>query len=167
MNLVNLYIHERPPLGAKGFDSGTSGKECWGNSSGSGDGYAKSCIHSGTIADIDVNTNWYNYALASAGTITGASNTTIIVQNICPKGWTLPNKVQVLSNKNVNIFSPVYGGYYYNAEITDEFTRGRSWSSEAYSNVSRHTMTYGDGILYIGNDLTRSGGQFICYVQSS
>ena len=84
----------------------TSGKECWGSYSsasdtGWGPAYENSCIHSGTIISSgDLPTNWYNYTLATAGTIidkntassSPATNTTKTTESICPKGWTLSSR---------------------------------------------------------------------------
>ncbi|MBQ3441248.1 hypothetical protein IJG27_02980, partial [Candidatus Saccharibacteria bacterium] len=124
---------------------GTSGKECYGGwssttSTGWGPAYENSCIHSGTIKALgDLPTNWYNYALASAGTIIDenttssnpAANTTAATESICPKGWTLPNKTQISSigsssgsTTYISIFSPVPGGSYYNSNLNDENISG-------------------------------------------
>ena len=37
---------------------------------------------------------YYNYTAASAGTISGSSNTNNSTYSICPKGWTIPSKTQ-------------------------------------------------------------------------
>ena len=135
---------------------GTSGKECYGtynstSQKGWGPGYGNSCIHSGTIAvSGDLPTNWYNYALASAGTIieknttssNPATNTVKATESVCPKGWTLPSKSQIDSQRNLASFSPVLGGYYSISALRNEATHGYWWGSEAYSGASRYFLTY-------------------------
>ncbi|MBQ3292805.1 hypothetical protein IJG93_00645, partial [Candidatus Saccharibacteria bacterium] len=83
-------------------------------------------------------TSWYNYTLASAGTITGTNNTTTATQSICPKGWALPAKTQIdslsggsSSTTYVGSFSPVLGGKYHKGKLSSESKRGFWWGSTA------------------------------------
>ena len=152
------------------YDSGTG--------TGTSGGYINACIHSGTIANIDTNTVWYNYVTASAGTITGTNNTATATQSICPKGWMLPNGTQTRSigpngpsNPSptyVSMFSPVLGGYYGNSTLNNESTRGAYWGSEALStdNRAHQDLVYIDGGLYTGGYI-RSIGLYIRCVSSS
>ncbi|MBQ3440919.1 hypothetical protein IJG27_01235 [Candidatus Saccharibacteria bacterium] len=149
---------------------GTNGKECYGTWNGTsqkgwGPGYGNNCIHSGTIAiSGDLPTNWYNYTLASAGTIVDknttsgnpATNTTKATESICPKGWTLPAKAQIDSQRDVANFSPVLGGYYNDGTLEAEATRGIWWGSEAYNGAKRYILGY-NGSLYTTNYSRRSG----------
>ena len=160
-------------------DYGTSGKQCYGtydsgSGTGSGSGYTTPCIHSGTIANIDTNTVWYNYAIASAGTITGTNNTTTATQSICPKGWTLPSRVQIdsltdgsSSSKYITSFSPVLGGYYYNGALYSESTYGYWWGSTTYNGTERYFLRYGGSSLYTGNGSSRRNGFYVRCIQAS
>ncbi|MBQ3293141.1 hypothetical protein IJG93_02470, partial [Candidatus Saccharibacteria bacterium] len=133
---------------------------------GSGSGYTTPCIHSGTIANIDTNTVWYNYALASAGTITGTNNTTTANQSICPKGWTLPSQTQIDSQRDINSFSPVLGGYYSDGKLYHESTHGYWWGSTTYSGARRYRLGYDGSSLYTDYDY-RYPGYYVRCVQAS
>ena len=157
---------------------GTSGKECWGNSNGWGPAYENSCIHSGTIASSgDLPTNWYNYTLATAGTIIDedttssnpATNTNRATESVCPKGWTLPDKAQTRSigpnagsDTYVSSFSPVLGGNYYNGTLQSEATYGNWWGSEAYVGAARYRLYYNGSSLYTGTGYRLSGYYIRC-----
>ena len=155
------------------YNSG-SNNQCWGayNSDtkiayGPGNQYA--CIHSGLIESVGgTATAWYNYALASAGTITDentteqnpVTNTNPATESICPKGWTLPAKTQIDNNRNINIFSPILGGYYANGAPYNDTTRGYWWGSTAYNAASRYYLYYSSDTLSTGS-LRRHAGYFI------
>ena len=140
----------------------TSGQECYGiyNSAietGTGAGYTNSCIHSGSNAYSGGDTVWYNYTIASAGTIMGTNNINNAVETICPKGWTLPAKTQINNQKNVTNFSPVSGGSYNNGILYFEDKFGNWQSSEAANGPSRHYLYYSSN----SNDLyTSNAGRF-------
>ena len=158
---------------------GTSGKECYGgwNSStqtGWGPAYENSCIHSGTIVSSgDLPTNWYNYTLATAGTIIDkntsssnpATNTNTATESICPKGWTLPSKKQIDANRDTASFSPVLGGGYRNGTLYNEGTYGLWWGSTAYSGALRYGLRYNGSSLYTGYDY-RHNGLYVRCVQA-
>jgi uncharacterized protein (TIGR02145 family) len=79
---------------------------------------------------------WYNYAAASAGTITGSTNTTTDTYNICPKGWTIPTEAQFNALKGTGYLSsylPTYGGYYWNGSIVNANGIGQYWSTDTGS----------------------------------
>ena len=146
---------------------GPSGKECWGNSNGWGPAYENTCIHSGTIISSgDLPTNWYNYALASAGTIVDknttssnlATNTDKATESVCPRGWTLPSKTQIDSQTDIASFFPVLGGSYGNGTLDNEATRGSWWGSEAYDGAVRYRLSYDGSSLS-----TRSGRRHVGY----
>ena len=118
----------------------------------------------------DLPTNWYNYTLATAGTIidenttqsTPATNTTKATESICPKGWTLPSKTQIDSQRDVASFSPVLGGYYSNGTLNNEATQGIWWGSEAYVGATRYRLLYNDSSLSTGNSYRHSGRYIRC-----
>ena len=157
---------------------GTSGKECWGtynstSQKGWGPGFQNSCIHSGTIVSSgDLPTNWYNYTLATAGTIIDenttssnpADNMKQATESICPKGWTLPSKTQIDSQRDTSSFSPVLGGNYNNGTLNDENTRSYWWGSTAYNGATRYSLNYNGSSLStsIGGSLRRNGFSVRC-----
>ncbi|MBQ3441102.1 hypothetical protein IJG27_02190 [Candidatus Saccharibacteria bacterium] len=160
---------------------GPSGKECYGtynstSQTGWGPAYENACIHSGTIvASGDLPTNWYNYTLASAGTIIDrnttssnpATNMDPATESICPKGWVLPSYTQIRtigSNTDIYIpsFKPVLGGSYSNGTLGNEATRGNWWSSGVYSGEQRYSLNYDSTRLYTSGSRRRAGFYVRC-----
>ncbi len=150
---------------------GASGQECYGSynsttETGWGPAYINSCIHSDSNEYSGGNTVWYDYTLATAGTIvnkdatdtTGNLNTA--TESVCPKGWTLPSKTQIDNQRNVASFSPVLGGNYGNGTLFNEATRGVWWGSEAYNGATRYNLYYNGSSLYTSYG-GRSGGFYI------
>lgn len=107
--------------------------------------------------------HWYNYAAATAGTITGSSNTTEATQDICPKGWKLPdghntgvagattldqyklanNKWQSYDKTYQTVFNSVAAGNYYGGSLNDSGSLGFWWSSTASNTTDRYRLYYG------------------------
>ena len=151
-----------------------------------GPAYQYACIHSGLIAAQggELATNWYNYVLASAGTIIDenttssnpANNMTKATESVCPKGWTLPDNAQIRSISGstgggsatyVPDYSPVPGGHYYNASLNSPET-GRSWGSETVLSAgARRYLMYYDGAKLHFSSFYRRGGIYIRCVQKS
>ncbi|MBR3319723.1 InlB B-repeat-containing protein [Candidatus Saccharibacteria bacterium] len=133
-------------------------------------GYSNVCYKSGV--DNEGNpTVWYNFAAATAGTITGYQNANQVTQDICPAGWRLPtaNEQMALAyslSSNASPFNPVYGGYYLNGNHAETNTYGRWWSSTPYTEegnngqFSRNGLFYRDGSLDSGY-YSRFGGYYI------
>ena len=157
--------------------NGITGGECYGSN-----GYNNVCSHiaestevpSGkTTEDIGV---WYNYMAATAGTISGSSNTTEATSDICPSNWHLPNyntnkpagSINSLFGSTIlrDVFSPVAGGYYSNGSIV-KADNGYWWSSTAESSTYRHYRYYlhytGSGLdtTSYHSSLNRSNGEYI------
>lgn len=106
--------------------------------------------------------HWYNYAAATAGTITGSSNTTEATQDICPKGWKLPDGHNTgvagattldqykLANNNwqsydetyQTVFNSVAAGYYYDGSLNSSGSDGFWWSSTASRTTGRYSLNY-------------------------
>ena len=120
------------------------------------------CMQSGT----DNNGNptvWYNYAGATAGTITGISNSAEATYDICPKGWHLPTSAEIDGFDGTNSgdatyaasaqFAPVYGGRYYNGGLYVASTYGNWWSATAHDTALRYSLDYLGGKLYSGNGI--------------
>ena len=139
-----------------------------------GPGFQYACVHSGSTEYSGGDTVWYNYILATAGTIIDentdsehpATNTTTATESICPKGWTLPTKIQIDSQRNIASFSPVLGGYYSNGTLYDEDTRGVWWGSTAYNSALRYGLLYNGSSLYTSY-YRRLDGRYVRCVQAS
>ena len=102
---------------------------------------------------------WYNYAAATAGTITGSSNNTDATEDICPAGWHLPaygssaseaGSIRSITSYS-SAFSPVTGGRYYNGSL-GLTGYGRWWSAPA------NTTTYRYYLNWSGSSLSTSSG---------
>lgn len=138
--------------------------------------YDDAKIHVGTIAsgitpidpsstaESNIPTVWYNYVAATAGTITGSSNTYESQYDICPKGWRLPDYGEegVLAasiSGSLDTFSPLGGGYYLNGSHAG--TWGMYWSSAASDNTKRYRLAY-DGVKFDNTTpLERTYGYYI------
>ena len=130
-----------------------------------------SCIHSDSNTGSGGDTVWYNYTLASAGTIVDenttsanpASNIVTATESICPKGWTLPSKTQIDSQRSISNFSPILGGNYANGTLYNENTRGYWWGAESYSDAtSRYSIVYTGSNLSTDHAGRRTGTYIRC-----
>lgn len=136
-------------------DSGANGY-CYGDTNG-GKGFSNPCIHSkDTTSGNDTIGVWYNYVAATAGTITGNSNSTDATESICPKGWQLPSHAdnQALVSaigSSPTVFNPVYGGDYANGALNLGTTRGFWWAATAYNNQRHHYLVYGSNLTASAN----------------
>ena len=90
---------------------------------------------------------WYNYAAASAGTITGSSNSTDATSDICPAGWHLPNhsEMQSIATEATAFNADSSGGMYQGGQ---QIGSGMVmyWSSDAYNANLRRTLDYRTGV---------------------
>ena len=175
-------------LASRGKDV-TDKNQCYGEwnettNTSWGPAYQYPCIHSGSNEYSGGDTVWYNYAIASAGTIydentteqNPANNTSPATESICPKGWTLPSKTQVInvagtsasagSSTYVSIFSPVLGGYYSKGTLNSKDTSGMWWGSTASDGIRRNYLRY-DGTSLISKNNYRLFGRYIRCVQAS
>ena len=120
-----------------------------------------------TANDIGV---WYNYAAASAMTITGSSNENPQTYDICPKGWRLPtNTEQSGITSYASAYSPVAGGRYYDSTLNDTEV-GYWWSSTpgsaTFSTTFRYYLRWGGSSLNTdGNN--RGRGLYVRCIRSS
>jgi len=96
---------------------------------------------------------WYNYAAATAGTITGTSNTTNATYNICPAGWRLPINTELYINSYKADYIPVAGGHYESGSAT-----GYSYW---YSSIANGNLRY--IAFYDGTNINTSGGGYRNY----
>ena len=152
---------------------GTSGQVCntynYDSTTGtaSGDGFAYLCVHTSEQAD----SVWYNYAAATAGTVTstnanGNKNTNEAEYSLCPAGWRLPNKNEFDGIVSfVSVFSPVYGGSYYDG-THNALPYGSWWTSTAFNGADRYLMDFNLGSLSL-NHYRRGVGLYIRCVRNS
>ncbi|MDO4526544.1 MAG: FISUMP domain-containing protein, partial [Candidatus Saccharibacteria bacterium] len=109
---------------------------------------------------------WYNYAAASAGTITGDSNNTDATKDICPAGWRLPTSSErglVFSYSSA--FNPVAGGEYANGSLIGTTTTGFWWSATAANTTLRHGTGW-TGSLLGSAGLYRYRGYYVRCIRS-
>ena len=148
--------------------NGASGQNCYGTydsstGTGTGNGYTYLCMHTSN----EGNSVWYNYAAASAGTITGTANTAESTYDICPAGWRMPTHAENTAITSYTaVFSPVYGGYYLNGTLYNATTYGYWWSSTAYTGPRRYYLRYYSGSLYTTN-VSRRVGFYVRCVRNS
>ena len=82
---------------------------------------------------------WYNFASASAKTITGSSSA-VAVEDICPAGWQLPgydannspgsiNSLTSTSAVSATMFLPEVGGFYRSGLLRNASSQGVWWQS--------------------------------------
>lgn len=133
----------------------------WGDLT-SGNSTDEARLHVGTDSNGD-DVVWYNYAGATAMTITGDSNTTEATQSICPYGWTLPTYAQITGILSyVSAFSPQTGGYYYNGSNGGRAT-GYWPSSTAVDGEKRYLLYYdGTNMRALDNGWRKSANQLRC-----
>ncbi|MBQ6149425.1 hypothetical protein IJI86_00405 [Candidatus Saccharibacteria bacterium] len=112
-----------------------------------------------TANDIGV---WYNYAAASAMTITGSSNQNPQTYDICPKGWRLPtNTEQSGITSYASAYSPVTGGDFYGGTL-DSTGYGSWWSSTSSSTANRYSLNWSGSSLSTSYGIRLSGYYVRC-----
>lgn len=105
------------------------------------------------IAGTDNNgdpTVWYNYAAATAGTITGNINADPARYDICPSGWRLPTYAEqgaliTALGTDKTIFNIVTGGYYSAGTAHSATESGLWWASTvgtSYQSSTRGRIGY-------------------------
>ena len=115
---------------------------------------------------------WYNYAAASAMTITGSSNSSVQTYDICPKGWRLPtggsNSEQSGITSYSSAYSPVAGGYYLDGSMLYGTGYGYWWSSTSTSNsaASRYYLRWYGSSLSTDYG-ARGSGRYVRCIRSS
>ena len=136
-----------------------------------GNSYTEGRVHAGEPSNGENATDtgyWYNFCAASAGTNCQTSTTVDTTADICPKGWSLPNKDQIDGlggTTYLSAFAPVTGGYYL-AGTLDNPGFGCWWSSTAYESIRQYYLGYNGsslGTYFYGKDL----GTYVRCVRSS
>ena len=107
---------------------------------------------------------YYNYCAASAGTVCSSSSAQDATQDICPKGWRLPTRVEQNGIRSYSsAFSPVYSGYYVNGSLYNTGSYGYWWSATAYSSSNyQYYLGYGGGSLYTSSNNKYRGFSVRC-----
>ena len=177
----NLRIAETITADLSNF-TGDDFDPCTGDLT-SGNDYTEPRCHVPTSTEIDTfNANngtqytandfgvWYNYAAASAGTITGNTNSTASSEDICPSGWHLPTydtnggtgTINSITGSNyVTAFSPVTGGDYGDGSPTNTGS-GYWWSATANGSTNRYRLGYNGSSLSTTSRNRSRGGYVRC-----
>ena len=136
-----------------------------------GNSYIAGRVHAGEPSNGESATDtgyWYNFCAASAGINCQASTAADTTADICPKGWSLPNKDQIDGlggTAYLSAFAPVTGGRFYNGTLVDTNIE-YWWSSTAYGSSSQYSLYYNGSSLYTGNGSKYNGFHVRC-VRSS
>ena len=162
----NLRLTDTVSSEYSNFSTNSTFNPCVGDLT-AGDSYDEARCHDSGSTETGV---WYNYASASAGTITGSSNDTLATEDICPAGWHLPSYDTAKPAGSVNslldlpiksYFSPVTGGYYpYGSPYDTDY--GYWWSSVARNDMTRYHLNYGGSSLNTSYSNRRSGLYIRC-----
>ena len=102
---------------------------------------------------------YYNYCAASAGTVCSPTQANA-TQDICPKGWRLPNfgemsGISSYASSYASAFSPVLSGSYYSGTLRDTGSYGYWWSATASNRYNQFRLYYNGSRLNTGtNDKT-------------
>ncbi|MBQ3445418.1 hypothetical protein IJG29_01670 [Candidatus Saccharibacteria bacterium] len=187
-NVASNYTTENPYNistingNGNGYFSLDSSDASYTNHCDDTNGYNYACVYD---SGNDTTGVWYNYAAASAGTITTDNNTDVATSSVCPKGWHIPTGAAsdissefykifqnttagswVAANDYTNAFKAVTGGYYYNGSLVST-GRGRWWSATAYNATYRYYLNYGDSQFSSSNN-NRYDGFFVrCIADNS
>ena len=125
---------------------------------------------------------WYNYAAASAKTITENSNSMLATEDICPAGWHLPsydtnnpsgsiNSLISTSSTSTAKFSPVSGGYYANGAYDGRIHQtdyGFWWTKTSSGASARYLLRWWNKATYVleNSNVARETGNYIRCVRT-
>ena len=112
---------------------------------------------------------WYNYAAASAMTVTGSSNSTTASYSLCPAGWKLPSKSEFSTVTSYSsVFEPVANGFISSSGTTGNATHGYWYASTAYNEFNRDVLDWdGSSLKSDSYRLNREWGGYIRCIRSS
>lgn len=120
-----------------------------------------------TINDVGV---WYNYAAASAMTITGTYNASEQIYDVCPKGWRLPTtseQTSVTRQGYVGLYNIVPSGYYSTGNsLYNGGQQGYWWASTPYSTTNRYATVSSGSNLTISFSLRYYGYSVRCILDT-
>lgn len=184
-NVASTYTASSPYYvngsGVNAYKSLASDSVCMGTSLTTNNS-TYSCMQDSGSASTGV---WYNYAAASAGTITGTSNSTAAQYDICPKNWHLPTAANSTSGTDLNklignnttgwqdsttgtaAFGAVAGGSYNDGSIM--MTNYGQWWSATGMSSARSFLHYSNSNNQFNGSVnsTRNNGYFVRCVRSS
>ena len=138
-----------------------------------GSSYTEGRVHAGEPSNGESATDtgyWYNYCAASAGEVCSSSRMQDATQDICPKGWSLPNKDQIDGlggTTYLSAFAPVTGGIYWSNGTLYDTGRGYWWSSTANDYSGQYRLTSNGSSLGIGGYFGKDLGYYVRCVRSS
>ncbi|MBR3386062.1 hypothetical protein IKG68_00600 [Candidatus Saccharibacteria bacterium] len=136
---------------------GESGSKCDTNN-----GFNNAC---NIISTNNAQGVWYNYAAASAMTITGATNSTRDTYSICPKGWQLPDSYTTLTDGfsgDSALFPQVYGGWRYPGGGEESNGNAFYWTRSNASPINRYLIGVAPNANAYGTNTNRTNG---CYIR--
>ena len=136
----------------------------WGDLT-SGDSYDVARYHN---SGNTTNGYWYNYAGASAMTITSSNNSTETQYSICPANWRIPkfSETSGITISYKNIFKPVTSGIYKSGSVESATSYGCWWSSTANNGTTRLCLYYnGSNTLSTDSILRTRGLSLRCLAQ--
>ena len=88
---------------------------------------------------------YYNYCVASAGTVCNNTEQQDTTQDICPKGWKLPTLDEARGITAYSVaFLPVLNGYYYDGAPYNAGSAGYWWSATANDGKRQYGLYYND-----------------------
>ena len=137
----------------------------------SGNSYTEGRVHAGEASNGESATDtgyWYNYCAASAGQVCSQTQMDA-TQDICPKGWSLPNKDQIDGlggTTYLSAFAPVTGGYYNDGTLNNA-VNGYWWSSTANASGSQYYLYYNGSLLNTNHLGYKYYGYYVRCVRSS
>ncbi|MBR3386193.1 hypothetical protein IKG68_01305, partial [Candidatus Saccharibacteria bacterium] len=158
-----------------------SSDSSYANHCDSTNGYNYACIKDSGSTETGA---WYNYAAASAGTITTDNNQTVASSSICPAGWHLPTGpfntsgtdgytifqntsygTWLAANATLTAFNAFPGGYYDNGSFNGP-EHGYWWSATAYNATGRYNLGYNSSnTQFLSGSSRRHSGFFVRCVQ--
>ena len=136
-----------------------------------GNSYTEGRVHAGEPSNGESATDtgyWYNYCAASAGQVCSRTQMNA-TQDICPKGWSLPNKDQkdgLGGATYLSAFAPVTGGNYNNGTLGTT-SSGYWWSSTARGGNYQYGLSYNGSNLGTNGYYYKDNGFYVRCVRSS
>ncbi|MBR3385962.1 hypothetical protein IKG68_00080 [Candidatus Saccharibacteria bacterium] len=179
-NVASNYTKENPLTMT--YYSLDSNDESYKNHCDSTNGYNYSCMKESPSTEYGA---WYNFAAASAGTITGSSNSDYSPYDICPAGWHLPtgpfstpgtdgysmfqNTVSdVWLNGNISQLASgsTLGGHYGNGSIV-ALGYGYLWASTSSNETNRWRMDHSGIDQFLASSIGRTVGFYVRCVMNN
>ena len=139
----------------------------WGDLTTTGNNYNTPLLHS----DNNYQGYWYNFAGATARTITGSSNSSDVEYDICPAGWRLPSgdEATTITSPATSyqfIFRSINGTGMYRGKTFQLTSNGYWWTSAYRAATTRLILTRNSsGVLVTGNGVRYDGYNIRCVLK--